>query len=271
MLNPPRGPGTETNEDTFKVLSAAGVQTRWTTPDFQVTHEKSMVIDERAAYVQSLNWVPRHFSDTRDHCIITRDPAEVREVFSCFKADWHRKAFDDGESALLIWCNGNARMRLARFIDNAKRYLYVQNERFVDIWLVERLLRANAGGVKIRIIAGPHSSLRRGKICEGGLGLHLLHSAGVKVRELKHPSPHSKMMLADGKRAIVGSINFTPGTLEGRRDLAIEVDDDEDGIVTGIKEVFLQDWHDSRRYNLSDKPLIKRLLKHAARTELPEV
>src|SRR5262249_48584377 len=142
-------------------------------------------------------------------------------------------------------------------------------ERFVDIWLVERLLRANAGGVKIRIIAGPHSSLRRGEICEGGLGLHLLYSAGVKVRELKHPSPHSQMIFADGKRAIAGSINFTPGTLEGRRDLAIEVDDDEDGVVTGIKEVFLQDWRNSRRYNLSDKPMIRRLLKHAARTEPP--
>jgi len=268
MLNPPRGSGIETNEDTFRALSGAGVPTRWTTPDFVVTHEKSMVIDERAAFIQSLNWSPRHFTDTRDHCIITQDPAEVREVFSCFDADWHRRAFDAGKNALLVWCNGNARMRLARFIDTAKRRLYIQNERFVDIWLLERLLRANAGGVKIHIIAGPHSSLRRGKICEGGLGLHLLYSAGIKVRELKHPSPHSKMMLADGKRAIVGSINFTPGTLEGRRDLAIEIHDDD--IVSGIKKVFLQDWHNSRRYNLADKPMIRRLLKHAAETGPPD-
>jgi phosphatidylserine/phosphatidylglycerophosphate/cardiolipin synthase-like enzyme len=267
LLNPPRTSVPHRNEETFRALSAAGVSTKWTGPEFMVTHEKSMVVDERAAFVQSLNWAPRHFAETRDHCIITVDPAEVREVVSCFDADWDRRIFDDGENALLIWCNGNARMRLARFIDRAKHYLFLQNERFVDIWLLDRLFRANDRNVKIRIIAGPHSSLSGGKICEGGLGLHLLYSAGIKVRELKRPSPHSKIMLADGKRAIVGSINLTPGTLEGRRDLAIEVDDID--IVTGIESVFLQDWHNARRYNLSHKPMIRRLLKYAARTEPP--
>jgi len=226
-----------------------------------------MVGDGRTAFIQSLNWVPRHFASTRDHCIITEHPAEVREVASCFNADWDRRMFDGGESALLIWCNGNARMRLARFIDRAKHYLFLQNERFVDIWLLDRLFRARDRNVKIRIIAGPHSSLNGGKICEGGLGLHLLYCAGIKVRELKHPSPHSKMMLADGRRAVVGSINLTPGTLECRRDLAIEVDDID--IVTGIEEIFLEDWHNARRYDLSHKQVIRRLRKYAARTEPP--
>jgi phosphatidylserine/phosphatidylglycerophosphate/cardiolipin synthase-like enzyme len=33
------------------------------------------------------------------------------------------------------------------------------------------------------------------------------------------------MLLADGKRAIIGSINIAPGSFDSRRELAIETDD----------------------------------------------
>ena len=44
-------------------------------------------------------------------------PEEVREVIDCFDADWNRQDFDAGEKAELIWCPGNGRDRICRFID----------------------------------------------------------------------------------------------------------------------------------------------------------
>src|ERR1700742_2463089 len=55
MLNPHRRSGESDNDATSDMLADAGVEVRATDPDFQITHEKSMVIDEQAAYIKSLN------------------------------------------------------------------------------------------------------------------------------------------------------------------------------------------------------------------------
>src|SRR5664279_5376550 len=56
MLNPARRSGEEENEDTRKTLEEAGIEVRDSNPSFIITHEKSMVIDEKLAFVKSLNW-----------------------------------------------------------------------------------------------------------------------------------------------------------------------------------------------------------------------
>jgi hypothetical protein len=49
-------------------------------------------------------------------------------------------------------------------------------------------------------------------------GLRILDDVGVKVHKLKGLKLHGKMLLADGVAAIVGSINFAAGSLDGRRE-----------------------------------------------------
>lgn len=49
-----------------------------------------------------------------------------------------------------------------------------------------------------------------------------MDDVGIKIHKLKHLKLHGKMMLADGLRAIVGSINLAPGSFDDRRELAIE-------------------------------------------------
>jgi cardiolipin synthase A/B len=55
MLNPARRSGEQENEATRKVLADAGIQVLDSSPAFDVTHEKSMVVDDSTAYVKSLN------------------------------------------------------------------------------------------------------------------------------------------------------------------------------------------------------------------------
>ena len=61
-------------------------------PAFDLTHEKSMVVDEAQAFVMSLNWETRNVTETRDYAIVTRHPHEVAEIVECFDADWKRTA-----------------------------------------------------------------------------------------------------------------------------------------------------------------------------------
>jgi cardiolipin synthase len=80
---------------------------------------------------------------------------------------------------------------------------------------------------------------------------------GIKIHKLKHLKLHGKMLLADGVAAIVGSINFAAGSLDGRRELAIETRDDN--IVERLHQVAHHDWERSYPLDLSDEGLLADL------------
>jgi phosphatidylserine/phosphatidylglycerophosphate/cardiolipin synthase-like enzyme len=259
MLNPARRGGEPENEATRKKLDKAGVEVIDSNPAFAVTHEKSMVVDGETAFVKSLNWETRNLTETRDYAVITRHDDEVREIIDCFEADWHRKKFEVGKDARLIWCNHNGRDRIAEFIDRAKHRLFVQNERYQDTVIIERLVRAASRGVKVHVMARPPHTLKKEKLVEGVGGIRILNDVGVKVHKLKHLRLHAKMLLADGKRAIIGSINLSPGSFDSRRELAIEVNDKH--VVKRLHHVARHDWQHSHPLDLSDEGLMADLEK----------
>jgi cardiolipin synthase A/B len=259
MLNPARRGGEPENEATRKKLEKAGVNVIDSNPAFAVTHEKSMVVDDEIAFVKSLNWETKNLTETRDYAVITAHGNEVKEIIDCFEADWHRKKFDAGKKARLIWCNYNGRDRIAEFIDRAKHTLFVQNERYQDAVIIERLVRAAARGVKIHVMARPPHTLKKEKLVEGVGGIRILDDVGVKVHKLKHLKLHAKMLLADEERAIVGSINLSPGSFDSRRELAIEVDDKH--VVKRLHRVARHDWKHSHPLDLSDEGLMADLEK----------
>ncbi len=257
MLNPERRSGEEDNEATRKKLHAAGVEVKDSNPAVDLTHEKSMVVDEAVAFVKSLNWATKNLTETRDYAVVTDHHHEVDEVVACFDADWERKTFNPGEKAHLIWCPINGRDRIARFIDEAKHTLFVQNERYQDAVILERLVRAARRGVKVHVLARPPHTLKEDKLVEGVGGLRILDDVGIKIRKLKGLKLHGKMLLADGVAAIVGSINLAPGSFDSRRELAIEVRDPE--VVDRLHKIAKQDWKNSHPLDLSDEGLLMDL------------
>jgi len=257
MLNPTRRSGEEENEGTRKLLEDAGIEVRDSNPFFILTHEKSMVVDGTLAFVKSLNWETKNLTETRDYAIITSHPHEVEEIILCFEADWHRKNFDPGENARLIWCNINGRARIARFIDEAQHSLFVQNERFQDLVIIERLVGAASRGVKVHIMVRPPHTLKMEKLVEGVGGLRIMNDVGIKIHKLRHLKLHGKMLLADGCRAIVGSINLTPGSFDHRRELAIEVHDPE--VIERLRKIAHFDWENSHTLDLTDEGLFEDL------------
>src|SRR4030095_14577260 len=139
MLNPARRDGEDDNAESRKTLTHAGIEINDSNPDFGLTHEKSMVVDDTTAFVKSLNWATENLTETRDYGITPSHNHEVRQIIDCFEADGHREPCDPGEHAYLVWCPINGRERIARFIDEAKHTLFVQNERYQDTVIIERL------------------------------------------------------------------------------------------------------------------------------------
>jgi phosphatidylserine/phosphatidylglycerophosphate/cardiolipin synthase-like enzyme len=259
MLNPARRSGQAENEDARHVLTKAGVDVRDSNPAFDVTHQKSMVIDDAIGFVESLNWEPKDLTVTRDYAVVTTDPAEVREMVDCFDADWARSEFKPRAGSTLIWCPDNGRARVARFIDEAKHTLWLQNERYQDAVIIERLVRAVTRGVKVHVLAKPPHSLKPDKLIEGVGGLRIVQDVGGKVHTLKHLKLHGKMIIADEKRAIVGSINLAPGSFDSRRELAIETEHRH--VVKRLADVAGHDWKKSKPLDLSDAGLVADLKK----------
>lgn len=257
MLNPLRHSGEPENEVTRQKLQEAGIEVRDSNPQFTVTHEKSMVIDDKVAFIKSLNWEPKNFIETRDYAVITYHPHEIKEITLCFEADWHRKNFDASENLNLIWCSNNGRTRIAKFIDEAKHSLFIQNERFQDLVIIERLVHAAARGVKVHIMARPPHTLKEEKLVEGVGGLRIMDDVGIAIHKLKFLRLHGKMLLADGCRSIVGSINLSPGSFDHRRELAIEVHDAP--VIERMKEIAHFDWKNSHTLDLSDQGLLEDL------------
>ena len=256
MLNSARRSGAADNDDTRKKLARAGIEVAEGNPEFDLTHEKSMVVDDATAFVKSLNWATRNLTGTRDYAVVTSHGREVREIVECFEADWHRQRFGPGADAHLIWCPGG-RERISRFIDAARRTLFVQNERYQDPIIIERMVRAALRGLKLHVMARPPHTLKKDKLLEGVGGLRILEDVGVKIHRLKQLRLHGKMLLADGVASIVGSINLAPGSLDGRRELAIEVRDDE--VVERLQTIAHHDWKHSHPLDLSDEGLLADL------------
>ncbi len=260
MLNPARRDGESENGDTQRKLKAGGVEAIHSNPEYDVTHEKSMVVDDKTAFVNSLNWETKNLTETRDYAIVTSHAHEVAEIIECFEADWARKPFKGDEHSYLIWCCGNGRERIAQFIDDAKDSIFLQNERYQDAVIVERLVRAAGRGVKIHVMARPPHKLKKDKLVEAVGGMRIMEDVGIKVHELKHLKLHAKMLLADHARAIVGSINLAPGSFDTRRELAIEVGDDD--VVGRLAKIAHHDWEHSRPLDLTDEGLLAEFEKH---------
>jgi phosphatidylserine/phosphatidylglycerophosphate/cardiolipin synthase-like enzyme len=221
-----------------------------------------MVVDDSHAFVKSLNWATENFTETRDYAVVTSHGAEVKEITDCFEADWSRQGFAPKTGSQLIWCPTNGRDRIAEFIDDARHFLFIQNERYQDTIIIEHLVRAARRGVKVHVMARPPHTLKKEKLIEGVGGLRILDDVGVKIHKLKHLKLHAKMILADGVRGIVGSINLAPGSFDTRRELAIQVGDDD--CTERLHQVAQHDWENSRPLDLTDQGLLADLEKRYA-------
>ena len=183
-------------------------------------------------------------------------------MVKCFEADWHQKKFEPDPKSPLIWCPDNGRERIAAFIDSAKKSLWLQNERYQDTVIIERLVQAANRGVKVHIMARPPHKLKKEKLVEAVGGLRIMHDVGAKVHKLKHLKLHGKMLLADEERAVVGSINLAPGSFDSRRELAVQTDAGH--VIKRLITTTREDWENSHPLDLSDEGLLADLENHGA-------
>jgi len=250
LLNPKKSSGERGNDASFEGFQRAGVAVEWTHPRFPVTHEKAIVIDDERALIASFNLSAKYFGETRDHGVLTEHPAQVRAIVQAFDADWHRKPFvPDGDTGL-VWSPDNARRLIADFIDGAKHTLDVQHPKFVDATVIDRLAAAQYRGVRVRVLCGGKHGLSPWDMHDTFASLRILERGDIKVRRQKHLKVHAKLLLADGKAALLGSMNLDRSAFDLRRELGVVVE--APGIVGRLGELFDHDWHKGEHWKPPD-------------------
>lgn len=250
MLNPKRSGGDRANDATFDYFKNAGVNIQWANPKFYVTHEKSIVVDEEAALIATFNLCEKYFTQTRDYGVVTQDPERVKQVIEGFNADWEHREWLPSEESGLLWSNANSRAHMARFIDSAKHRLDVQHPKFVDAVITDRLMDAAERGVHVRVLCGGKHGISDWDILDTFSSLRILRRFGVKVHKQKNLRLHAKLIIADEKRALVGSMNIDRSAFDLRRELGTTIHDET--IVERLGQTFESDWESSHSYDPPD-------------------
>ena len=187
-------------------------------------HGKLMIIDKKTLFVMGFNYTPLDIRASRSLGIVTRNPANVREVQRLIQTDEDRsESFHPRKSDLVI-SPENSRSRLTRFIRKAKRELLIYDSGLTDDKMIAELMARAKAGVKIKIL---------GRLEEKW------HGQGLKNRKL-HMRLHIRAMIRDGRRAFIGSQSMRRLELDKRREVGIMVRDVK--IVRRLQRIFMADW-----------------------------
>ena len=250
MLNSQRQRGDRDNDETFAKFKSAGVNVQWASPKFIVTHEKSIVVDGKAALIATFNLCAKYFSLTRDYGVITQQPYRVAQITEVFDADWAHRDWTASYYERLLWSNTNSRYHMAQFIDTAQHQLDIQHPKYVDAAILDHIAAAADRGVKVHVLCGGRHGIREWDIMDTFASLRTLRRFGVKVHKQKNLRAHAKLLIADHEHALLGSMNIDRRAFDIRRELGMTTSDPE--VVARLNQVFDMDWNLSHHYDPPD-------------------
>ena len=263
MLNPHTSGGLRYNDQSFEVLSKGQVSVAWTSKEFPVTHEKSMVIDRSEALIATFNLSDKYFTQTRDYGVVTSSSVIIDEVVAGFEADWKGEFFAPNLDVGLMWSSRHSRGQMARIIDMAKHRLCIQHPKFVDAVILDRIVSARGRGVKVKLLCGGKHGISDWDVYDTFSSLRIMESVGVQIKRQKALKLHAKLILVDDCYAQTGSMNIDRSAFDVRRELGIESDSPE--VVARLISTFKADWQQAKHYTAPD-PLDPKYHEHG---ELP--
>lgn len=207
------------NEPAYAYLRARGVAVRWAPTQFDVTHEKAIVVDRRVAAIMTMNLTARYFSSSREFIALDGGRVDVAAVESTFADDWANGGLPPSSPSDLVWSPG-AQDALVALIASARRELLIENEEMSDQAVIDALQAAARRGVRVEVVMTRQS--------EWTSAFNALARAGVVVRTYAYSAPlyiHAKAIVVDPgsphARVFVGSQNFSVASLLYNRELGL--------------------------------------------------
>lgn len=267
LLNPVRSSGARPNDETLARFREAGIRVDWTSKLFKISHEKSMIIDGERLLISTFNYSDKYLTKTRDYGVLIEDRRIIEEVAACFEADAAGRPFELHADSPLAWGNQSARCVVADFIDATEKELCIHHPKFHDVAILDHVLGARARGVDVRLLGGGAHGIEPENLLETFSLQRILARAGVHQRKQRHLKLHAKVMIGDGRRVMVGSMNIDRDAYDVRRELGIVADDK--ALVKALVKTFEDDWREARKWE-PPNPLECDMAAHAEAESEPD-
>jgi cardiolipin synthase len=219
------------NQKYFDQLAAAGAQTAWSSPQFTYQHAKFFVVDDQVAVISTGNFSKQYSILLERNFVATdRDGADLTDLINLFDGDWAGSAPAMGCTRMLI-SPINARSRVLDVIDSATQTLTIESMQFADTEVRAHVAARISAGVQVRAMIAD-----AGWVTANAEAASYLKGLGVTVKYIPHL--HTKVVVADGVRAYMGSENFSYTSLDKNREVGVELTDHVDTLTT----TFEKDW-----------------------------
>ena len=181
-------------------LESMGAQVRSHADPVVKYHAKYMLADDGPALIASANMTSKCFSATCDFILVTHDRGVVCGLEALFESDWlaPHSSFPATIDQRLIVGPDRARAQLTELLAGARRSIQIIDHKVNDPNIVALLKARQEAGIEVQILSSDYL---------GGL------------------LPHGKLLLIDGKKAILGSMALAALSMDFRREVSVRVDD----------------------------------------------
>lgn len=226
----------EENSKIVKKLKNAGILIHYNHPKFSLTHQKTLLIDQKQAIILTGNFTYSGFYHQRNFIVITDDLEITQNLHKLFESDWNHTKYAASEKTSLITSPENSWKILHALIKNTRNSLDIYALELTDKRIIQALINQKA---KTRIIISKTTKLiDKSTLCQ--------HS--IKIRRLKKIDQHAKALLRDyglsNSLAYVGSANLSYYSLSKNREAGILFSDKV--ALKKLNATFEQDWKHSR-------------------------
>ncbi len=228
------------NNTAYHYLAAHGVRVTWSSPAFEYTHQKTIVVDGSKVLIMTANLTSQYYATSRDFLIEDTKHADLKAITAVFNADFAHRPIQPGDGRDLVWSPVNAQPALLGLINGAARSLRIYSEEMADTTIEDALIKAARRGVNVKVCAENPGG-------EYDTAFARLARAGVKISYYSSPSGfyiHGKVVEADygtnHARAFLGSENFSSTSLHRNRELGLVTADP--AVLSSIARTFRGDF-----------------------------
>jgi len=202
-------------------LNHAGVHARPSPTYFPHLHAKSYVVDGQCTMISSVNYL-QDWQRTRDFGLITLDAGVVQGLAETFAADWesrHKETTSVPPPPLVLSPN-NSRADIMQLITSAQHSLLLEEEQITDPAIISALAERSNAGVSVQLVTNAAQEKNYQPLAD-----LLKEAPQARVGYSNVLWMHSKLMIADGARMLMGSVNLIEESLDKRREVSIMITD----------------------------------------------
>ncbi len=239
------------------LLSNAGVLTRRSSPDFTATSQDSLVVDTRYILVGTGMLTPAVLNGARSFIIRDVDERAAAQLAAVFYDDWLRRPASSFVPDIILGPD-QSQNTVVHVADLAAQTIDMYTSRLDDSTTISALLRARQRGVTLRVILA-------GDAQTGGAAA--LISGGVEVRRLDNPLVRATVLIEDGRRVYLSSLDLTNTALTATRGVGMMLDDH--GVLESLESTFTRDWNMSSIVRLPSPTPVPRPTTNATPIVLP--